>query len=499
MLSVKAHRGYGIVSTAGVLATFGGAGFRGDVTTKLRGSVVAIAATRDANGYWMVTSLGEVLAFGDAVSYGSVDAPSSSPIVAFAATHDGKGYWLVTSQGQVLTFGDAVSYGSAAGRGLGGRVVAITATRDGRGYWMVTSLGEVLAFGDAVFYGASVVSSIWPIAAMAATHDGKGYWLVTSHGQVLTFGDAVYFSPTSGRVASGSIVGMAVTSDGAGFLLVGSNGDVFTFGDAKNEGSDVNPAEPPNEPAGFTDVDPAVVAVVYLAAGERWNSTGPVTVTYFGDSLAWLDEIYSSVVAANYDTSLADAATPGCGIAGPGEIAMSGSGGTYPPLACANWYQRMEQALASEHPDVVVIELGYWEAQSHLWNGSWATLTGNPAYAAAVQTNLRSLIDLIESRGAVPVLVTSPYYADGTSNAQVDAWNSIVASEAASSRTALLDLNRVLDPTGSYASTVDGIDARTSDGVHLTSDGVTKIIDPWLLPAVKKLGLKTQRTDAFAF
>jgi lysophospholipase L1-like esterase len=407
---MKVLTGYGVVSTSGVVATFGGAGFHGDRTTALNSSVVAITATSDAEGYWLVTSAGEVLSYGDAVSYGSAHETSASG----------------------------------------------------------------------------------PIVSMAATHDGKGYWLVSSSGQVFSFGDAVSYAAKTGQTVSGSIVGMAVTSDGAGYILVASDGGVFAFGDASSKGSDVNPAESPNEPSDFTDDDPPVVGVVYLASGHQASTTGSVKVTYFGDSLAWLNEIYSDTVAGTYDESVADAATPGCGIAGDEELTTSASGNIDPPAACSDWYQRLAQALASEHPDVVVVELGYWESQSHLWDGKWATLTDDPAYAAAVRSNLASVIALIRSEGAVPVLLTSPYYGDGTSNVQVDAWNSILKSTARASGVTVLNLNSVLDPTGSFETIVNGIDTRTSDGVHLTMAGVTKVIDPWLLPIIERLGHSAQ-------
>lgn len=99
---------------------------------------------------------------------------------------------------------------------------------------------------------------------------------------------------------------------------------------------------------------------------------------------------------------------------------------------------------------------------------------------------------LIKSYGAAPVILTSPYYGDGTANAEVNAWNSIVKVVAASSDVTELDLNALLDPSGSYASSVDGIEVRTSDGVHLTSDVVTELIDPWLLPIVEKLDLSVR-------
>jgi hypothetical protein len=276
---------------------------------------------------------------------------------------------VVSTSGVVATFGGAGFHGDRT-TALNSSVVAITATSDAEGYWLVTSAGEVLSYGDAVSYGsAHETSASGPIVSMAATHDGKGYWLVSSSGQVFSFGDAVSYAAKTGQTVSGSIVGMAVTSDGAGYILVASDGGVFAFGDASSKGSDVNPAESPNEPSDFTDDDPPVVGVVYLASGHQASTTGSVKVTYFGDSLAWLNEIYSDTVAGTYDESVADAATPGCGIAGDEELTTSASGNIDPPAACSDWYQRLAQALASEHPDVVVVELGYWESQSHLWDG----------------------------------------------------------------------------------------------------------------------------------
>jgi lysophospholipase L1-like esterase len=292
----------------------------------------------------------------------------------------------------------------------------------------------------------------------------------------------------AGRTLSAPIEGIAATPSGLGYTLVASDGGVFTFGDATFEGSDVNPSEPPMEPSVFSDQDPKVVGVVYLSSGRSDTSTGQIKVSYFGDSLAWLDELYSNSIASTYDVSVADAATPGCGVAGDGELSTGTSGATDPPQACASWYQRMWQALASEHPDVVVIESGYWESQSHLWNGSWVTLTDSSSYASAVEDNLADLIALIKSYDAVPVLLTSPYYGDGTSNAEVDAWNDIVDAVATSTGSTVLDLRALIDRNDSYSDSVDGVTVRTSDGVHLTSQGVTVVIDPWLLPALSRIG-----------
>jgi lysophospholipase L1-like esterase len=478
-----------VVDAAGTVATFGGAGFYGDLTTTST-SAIAIVATPDGEGYWLISASGSVSSYGDATFYGSAAEGSfNGSIVGMAATPSGKGYWLASSTGQVLTFGDAHAYGSIEGRALDVPIVAVVASPDGKGYWLVSSSGSVRTYGDVTSFGSAAAGSYsGSIVGMAATRNGKGYWLVSSTGQVLTFGDADAYGSMEGRVLTAPIVGIARTPDGLGYTLVASDGGVFTFGDATFAGSDVNPAQPPMEPASFTDRDPKIVGIVYLGPGESETSAGPIKVSYFGDSLAWLDEMDSNSVAGTYDVAVADAATPGCGIAGDGELATNGSGAIDPPAACASWYQRMRQALASEHPDVVVIELGYWESQPHLWNGSWATLTDNNSYAAAVEENLNDLVTLIKSYSAVPVLLTSAYYGDGTSNAEVDAWNGIVGAIATSSGSVELDLHSLLDPSGSYEETVDGVAVRTSDGVHLTSQGVTKVIDPWLLPALNRIG-----------
>ena len=492
--TTQVSAGYAVVDAAGTVATFGGAGYHGDLSSASSSSIVAIAATPDRKGYWLVSSSGSVTSFGDATFYGSAAAGSvDGTIVGMATTNNGKGYWLVSSSGQILAFGNAQSYGSVADRTLGLPVVGLAATPDAKGYWLVSSSGSVSSFGDARNFGSAAAGSVdGTIVGMATTTDGRGYWLVSSSGQVLAFGNAQSYGSLAGRSLSSPIEGIAATSAGLGYMLVASDGGVFTFGDATFEGSDVNPSEPPMEPSDFSDQDPKVVGVVYLSSGKSKTSTGVIKVSYFGDSLAWLDELYSNSIASTYDVSLADAATPGCGIAEDGEVSTSTSGATYPPQACASWYQRMRQALASEHPDLVVIELGYWESQSHLWNGSWVTLTQSSSYASTVEDNLADLVGLIRSYDAVPVLLTSPYYGDGTSNAEVDAWNEIVDTVATNTGSTVFDLRALIDPNRSYANSVDGVTVRTSDGVHLTQQGVTEVIDPWLLPALSRIGDRTR-------
>jgi lysophospholipase L1-like esterase len=63
----------------------------------------------------------------------------------------------------------------------------------------------------------------------------------------------------------------------------------------------------------------------------------------------------------------------------------------------------------------------------------------------------------------------------------VDAWNSLLRTEAARRDLTVLDLNKVVCPDGKFTWRVDGTRIR-SDGLHYTPAGVQRLIAPWLLP-----------------
>ena len=132
------------------------------------------------------------------------------------------------------------------------------------------------------------------------------------------------------------------------------------------------------------------------------------------------------------------------------------------------------------HPDVTVIQTGYWETQDRLFNGAYTTLA-NPAYSAYIEANLAQAVQIAHSDGGAVILSTSPYFADGTPTTLVTDYNQIVHSVAAEfPYVSIDDLYTVLDPGGAYASVVNGILARGSDGVHITEAGVDNLIEPAL-------------------
>jgi hypothetical protein len=136
--------------------------------------------------------------------------------------------------------------------------------------------------------------------------------------------------------------------------------------------------------------------------------------------------------------------------------------------------------VARFHPDVTVIQTGYWETQDRGFDGGFATLA-NPAYASYIESNLEEAVQIAHADGGAVILSTSPYFADGTPFSLVDDYNQIVENVAALyPYVSIDDLYTVLDPGGNYASVVDGIAARSSDGVHITQAAVDNLIEPAL-------------------
>jgi hypothetical protein len=255
--------GYRIVSTTGLVGTYGEPFVASLEARSLQSSVVGIAGTPDGAGYWLVAGDGGVFAFGDAVFHGSLSGQSlQRDVVGIAATPDGGGYWEVGADGGVFAFGDAGFLGSLGSARLHAPVVSIAATPDGRGYWLVAADGGVFAFGDAGFFGsASGVGLNQRVADFAASPDGEGYWLVSRDGGVFAFGDARYLGSASQTSLASPVVAIAATPDGSGYWMVAGDGGIFAFGDAPFRG-------------GASGSVPSGQSVVGISAGPGTRNDG---------------------------------------------------------------------------------------------------------------------------------------------------------------------------------------------------------------------------------
>ncbi len=474
---------YAIVDAAGGVMTFGGAGYSGDtMETPLQQPIVGAAAD-PAGGYWLVASDGGIFSFGNAGFYGSTGGIQlNKPVVGMASTPDGNGYWLVATDGGIFSYGDAQFYGSTGGIRLNKPIVGMASTPDGNGYWLVASDGGIFSYGDAQFYGSTGgIRLNKPIVGMASTPDGNGYWLVATDGGIFSYGDAQFYGSTGSLNLNQPIVGMAATPDGNGYWLVAADAGVFTYGDAVFTGSAQSPLHPPLFPAPLSSPIAPVVSIINDAPGPQATHQGSLRVAFAGDSLSLYEGEYVQQTSPPY--AVYNGAAAGCGFTnGAPTHAWSNRGQTYiSPGACALWADQLQWVVSRFHPDVTVIQTGFWETQDRLFDGSYKTLADSD-YSAYIRQSLAQAVQIAHSGGGAVILSTSPYFDDGTPNNLVDSYNQIVDSVAAqySSYVSIDDLYTVLDPGGVYSPVVDGIQARSADGVHITEAGVDNLIEPAL-------------------
>jgi hypothetical protein len=472
---------YGIIDAAGGIMTFGGAGYDGDTLRLTLAKPIVGGAADPQGGYWMVASDGGIFSFGAAGFFGSMGGqPLNRPIVGMAATPDGGGYWLVAADGGIFTFGDAAFYGSTGSMRLNQPIVGMASTPDGGGYWLVAADGGIFAYGDAAFFGSTGGLTLnKPIVGMAATPDGGGYWLVAGDGGIFTYGDAPFDGSTGSLALAEPIVGMTATPDGGGYWLVAGDAGVFTFGDAQFSGSAQSPEHPLLYPPQLSAPIAPEVAIIDDGPGPQATHQGGLRVDFAGDSLAWYEAYYGAKTFPPY--GIENGAESSCGFTNGAVLIPWGKTAPYVDApACALWAEQEQWSVSRYHPDVTVIQTGYWESQDRLFDGSYQTLADSDYYDF-ILGNMEQAVQIAHSDGGAVILSTSPYFADGTPNALVDLYNQIVQTVAATyPYVSVDDVFAVLDPGGQYAGTVDGVVARDSDGVHITEAGVDSLIAPAL-------------------
>ncbi len=235
------------------------------------------------------------------------------------------------------------------------------------------------------------------------------------------------------------------------------------------------------------------------------GTTGPVRALLVGDSEASFLGFGLGPDSGAYGVDYAGDGVFGCGLLegtttlhGTLDLGTVGTRSGPVEVPCATQDIRWKADLDAFHPDVVLLADGEYEVRNRLLDGSW-THIGEPAFDRAELAALRRAVALLGSTGATVVLLTAPYYhqpeqADGASwpeddPARVDDYNAMLRQVAAGSGGAVVveDLNRHLDPDGHYAQTIDGIDVRYADGIHVEPAGA-RLVGPWLLQQVAALG-----------
>lgn len=244
---------------------------------------------------------------------------------------------------------------------------------------------------------------------------------------------------------------------------------------------DVNPAGPDGSVALAAAGAPA--ALPSGARGLRLLVFGDSTAATLGDALVFSNDVRQK--------RLVDDVVPmfGCGLAISAEVSVQGQAST-PPVPCRastpvpeQWPALLQAAIATYHPDVVLVASGRWEVESRRATpgGRWTNIT-RPGDAAYVRSQLEAAAALIEGAGARLALATAPCFATGEqpngdswpedSANRLGAYNGIVrqvASEEAAlhpGTVAVVDLDAIVCPSGKFHTAIGGVTVRAPDGVH---------------------------------
>ena len=156
---------------------------------------------------------------------------------------------------------------------------------------------------------------------------------------------------------------------------------------------------------------------------------------------------------------------------------------------CDNWPTRWQAALEGFTPDVVVVLVSGWDTTDRTFPdwGDEPRPIGDEVYDAWLMSEYDAAIDLLTSRGARVVWLTSPCLAERGEGTGV--WdprrtrrlNEVLArvEQRHADRLDLVDLNAQVCPDGTFTNELEGMKGIRPDGAHLSDEAADWVAD-WL-------------------
>jgi hypothetical protein len=210
-----------------------------------------------------------------------------------------------------------------------------------------------------------------------------------------------------------------------------------------------------------------------------------------GDSVALVMGEGLMRVGPSFGLEVWDQGLLGCGVL-RGTMWIEGAAHDVSPV-CAGWPTRFREIVDMWEPQVVVLLIGAWDAYDVKMDGEWVEF-GTPRHDQFVLGEMRHAIDVLRSRGAEVVLLTTPYFEPrrdivdrertAYNPARVDHLNGLLRQIEGVS---LVDLNGFLDPDGRFTSEAMQVGDARGDGVHFTHEGAD-LVGHWLAPQLAALG-----------
>jgi hypothetical protein len=252
--------------------------------------------------------------------------------------------------------------------------------------------------------------------------------------------------------------------------------------------------------------DAAPTAIARLPGAQY--SGPPVKLAIFGDSVA--SRLASAMSLNNlqqtYDVNLDNGALIGCGVVRSTEYIshgvpdpMDGPCNSNSPVS-QQWPAEWAGDLQRFQPNVVAVLVGRWEISDRLINGHWMHI-GEPTFDAILKQSLEQAVTVGTSTGAAMMLMTAPCFDSGEqgngkpwpedSAIRLTEYNTILRQVAAEhpATVEVDDFGAQLCPGGRFALSLDGIQIRDADGIHIVPTAAAgQWLDARALPEAVNLG-----------
>lgn len=203
----------------------------------------------------------------------------------------------------------------------------------------------------------------------------------------------------------------------------------------------------------------------------------PVRLLMVGDSVGLTLGLQLGHLDQNYGVLLYLKTILGCGFDDRGLIDSDGSFTAENAQACAASFATWSQEMSQIHPQVVLVEMGWWDSMDHLWNGQDVHL-GQPAYDQYLEGRMVALGRELGAGGAHVVFLTIPWMdppplpngsePPAASASRHDEINHLLAEAVArlGPSAHVFDIAPYVTPSGEFQADVGGSICRESDGVH---------------------------------
>ena len=123
------------------------------------------------------------------------------------------------------------------------------------------------------------------------------------------------------------------------------------------------------------------------------KGNGKVRVLVVGDSVSLTVGFWMTPYAAQYGAVLRGRPLDGCGLVTSNPYDLHGQP-TYPLAPCAQWPQIWGSDVATMHPQVVLLVVGWWETMDRVYQGRWQHL-GEPSFNAYERSRLEQAVSVL--------------------------------------------------------------------------------------------------------